>query len=436
MPRDATAEAGSQADDRFELDDSMSTLLWNLLLAVAAMFVAYAAMRVVAALAGLERGVGGFVFSGLVLAAFGTISIYVTSARPIRSALRRQRDAVLESERRIRAEAAEHRFASQVQDAMEMGESEADALEVASRALAEISGSPAEVLLADSSRAHLRQAAVSRSAGGAGCTVATPWGCPAVRRGQTLQFASSESLSACPRLTERGTACSAVCVPVTVQGTPMGVIHVTGEVDGEIEDTVVVRLEALALQAGSRIGMLRAMASTQLQASTDPLTGAVNRRSLEASVRELRQAGELYAVVFADLDHFKDLNDTHGHETGDRALRLFVDVVRSTVRPEDTICRYGGEEFVVLLRGITRAQAADRIEVVRRRLHEAVETGNLPRFSASFGIADSTQGPTAESIISMADLAMFDAKSTGRDRAVVAASPEPTSDSLTGPVPT
>lgn len=245
------------------------------------------------------------------------------------------------------------------------------------------------------------------------------------RRGQTLRFASSESLSACPRLIDRGSSCSAVCVPVTVLGTPMGVIHLTAPLGEVIAANRVVELEALAQQAGSRIGVLRAMASSQLQAATDSLTGAVNRRSLEDRIRELRGRGEDYAVVFADLDHFKDLNDTHGHETGDRALRLFADVLRSSVRGEDTVCRYGGEEFVVLMPGLGRHQAAERMVSLRERFEVALVSGDVPRVSASYGVADSGQAATADAVIKRADLAMFEAKAAGRDRVVVADDPAP-----------
>ncbi|MCU1369761.1 MAG: hypothetical protein JWO77_955 [Ilumatobacteraceae bacterium] len=417
---DAGAAPDRTDDERFGLDDSFGTLLWSLFLAVSGMFAAYAAARFVAAALGVDQGAGGFLFTGILLASFGTVSIYLTSARPIRAALRQQREAVLASEREIRLESERHRFASQVQDAFEMGETEAEALEVASRALAAISDRRSEVLLADSSRAHLRQAAVSKVAGGAGCGVATPWACPAVRRGQTLRFTSSEELSACPRLIDRGEPCSAICVPVTVYGTPMGVIHVVGAADEGADSAMVDRWEVLAQQAGSRIGVLRAMEASELQASTDPLTGASNRRSLEAKVRQLREAGERYAIVFADLDHFKDLNDTHGHETGDRALRLFADVLRSNVRPDDMVCRYGGEEFVVLLPGLGRSFASERAEGLRIELQGALVAGDVPRISASFGVADSTQAGSAEEVIALADMAMFSAKTTGRDRVVVA----------------
>ena len=103
------------------------------------------------------------------------------------------------------------------------------------------------------------------------------------------------------------------------------------------------RIETVAHQSGQRVGMLRATAQTQLQASTDPLTGLYNRRSMENSVRQLVQDQVPFAVSICDLDHFKALNDTYGHDTGDRALRVFSRTLRNTVRAGDLVSRHGGE---------------------------------------------------------------------------------------------
>ena len=408
-------------DDRFRaIDDSVSNLLRQLALAVAAMFIAFAGVWFVGGrLFGTSRDASAFIGDGALFTVFGCVMIFITSARPIRKAITQQRTAIQLGEERLRREADRHRFASSVQDALEMGEDESQALDVVARAFADISGRPAELLVADSSRAHLRQAAVSACGGGAGCGVTTPWGCPAVRRGQTLRFESSEDLAACPQLRQRGRSTSAVCVPVTVLGTPMGVIHTTAEPGQLPPADQIVQLESLAQQAGSRLGVLRAIASSQLAASTDPLTGCANRRLLEHRLRALREAGESYSIVLADLDHFKRLNDTHGHETGDRALRLFADVLRASVRSEDLVVRYGGEEFVLLLPRIDRTQATDIVDRARFAFTRALDSGEVPRFTASFGIADSGLGESAELVIRLADLAMFEAKQAGRDCVVV-----------------
>ena len=409
-------------DDRFRsIDDSVATLVRQLLVAVGGLFVAFIATELIRS--HLLRSIHGsaeMVLAGAILAACGSMSMYVTSARPIRAAIALQRQVIAASEQRLLNDAERHRFSTQLQDAFEMVGTELEALDVVGRALGTINDRPGELLLADSSRAHLRRAAVSATGGQAGCLVESPWQCPAVRRGQTMRFFVDDDLASCPKLRQRGTGCSAVCTPVTVLGTPMGVLHIVGDAGVLPGAAAVTKLETLASQAGSRIGMLRAITSSELQAATDPLTGAANRRSLEERLHHLTNDRAAYTVVLADLDHFKQINDTHGHTTGDQALRLFVDVLRRTVREQDMVVRYGGEEFVIVLPGISRGGAIEVIDRVRLALTSALDGHEVPRFSASFGIADSTQADAPERVVTLADLAMLHAKSTGRDRVVIA----------------
>ncbi|HEX5616679.1 MAG TPA: sensor domain-containing diguanylate cyclase [Acidimicrobiia bacterium] len=409
-----------------EIDDSIGTLLLQLVRAVLSMFVAFIVARLIAEqLLGIARSetmAQAFVFAPVAAAA-----IFVSSARPIRTAIMAQRRAIAGREEVLRRESERYRFASCLQDALEMAEDEDEGLEVVGRAFADLTDQPAELLLADSSRAHLRRAVVSIGAATApGCGVDTPWSCPAVRRGQTLAFSSSEALDACPRLRQRPYgACSALCIPVTVLGTPMGVVHVTGAEHHLPDVDTAVGLEGLARQAGSRLGVLRAMASSELQASTDPLTGLLNRRSLENAVNRLRTDDTDFALAIVDLDHFKDLNDTFGHETGDRALRFFSKILRTAVRDHDVVARYGGEEFVVVFPRCSVVEAAAVVHRMRSYLADALHGGEVPTFTASYGLADSADGNDFESVFRLADAALFRAKQTGRDRLVIAGRDEP-----------
>jgi diguanylate cyclase (GGDEF)-like protein len=161
--------------------------------------------------------------------------------------------------------------------------------------------------------------------------------------------------------------------------------------------------------------MLRIMAETQLQAMTDGLTGLMNRRSFENRARSLRSNGVDYALVMADLDHFKGLNDTYGHEVGDRALRVFAETVRESVRTEDLVCRYGGEEFTVLLPRVDVTEAVEIMDRVRVALARTTRRGDVPPFTASYGVAQSSAATDFEDLLLRADRALFAAKDNGRD---------------------
>mgnify|MGYP001792814288 CR=1 FL=1 len=359
----------------------------------------------------------------LLFIGFGTLAFHLIGNRPLRSAMRNQAATVLATERRLRREADRHAFTRDLQDALEMADDEDAAMGVLRRAVDELTDRPSHLLLAASSQGHLRSVPMNSSAKQhrSGCSVATPDSCPAIRRGQTLVFDSSTALSACPHLGDiDDSPCSAVCIPVTVLGSPMGIVHAVSDEHDEWEAQSVESLETVAMHAGTRIGTIRAFAATERKASTDALTGLMNRRSLEVALDELAGEGAVFSVIFADLDHFKQLNDAHGHETGDRALRLFAEVLRHTSRAADHIGRFGGEEFLIIMRDVDAETALSASMRIGEELRERLGRSNLPSYTASFGIAHSSMGRSAQEIIGIADLAMFEAKTSGRNRATVA----------------
>jgi diguanylate cyclase (GGDEF)-like protein len=214
-------------------------------------------------------------------------------------------------------------------------------------------------------------------------------------------------------------------VPINIGGNASGVVHaLRADVPS---DEMVGKVKVIARKVGERVGMLRAFVRSETQAHTDPLTGLMNRRSLEAQIRELTDGGHLYVVAYGDLDHFKQLNDVHGHETGDRALRLFARVLRDAVRPNDLVARYGGEEFVVVLPDCTTEQAFVVIDRIRERLALALVSGPVPRFTVSFGVAGSRPHQTFSETLDSADAALLEAKTAGRDRVLVAGASGPPS---------
>jgi diguanylate cyclase (GGDEF)-like protein len=325
--------------------------------------------------------------------------------------LARRRDR--ERERQIGRSDLETR----VQRGLEMTHTEEPAYEVVGSALRHVMGErPAELLIADSSRAHFRRV-LQYGPTEDGCAVTAPVECPAAHTGQIRVFESSEDIDACPFLRNRPVgSCAAACIPLSVAGRSIGVMHVGGGNFDPPPTDAVADLTLVAQRAGEHIGLLRAMARTETQARTDSLTGLFNRRSIESAAHQLVRDGSSFVVAFADLDHFKVLNDAHGHETGDRALRLFARVLRDSVRPTDVPARYGGEEFVVVLPDCSVHDAVAVAHRLRGRLADALRDANVPPFTVSVGIARSGPDNGLTETVARADEALLAAKAAGRDR--------------------
>jgi diguanylate cyclase (GGDEF)-like protein len=307
-------------------------------------------------------------------------------------------------------------------NALDMAEGEPEVINVIERSFSSIAPrAPVELLLADNSHAHLlRMARAPSTASSSGCGVDSPDHCPAARRAQVQRFTDSEELDACPKLRGRTEgAVSALCVPVSIMGRTVGVIHATGEQHAVFEETTAHDMETLAKLAGARIGLLRVMAETHLQAATDSLTGLLNRRSFEQRFSLMRRQAILVSVAIADLDHFKTLNDKYGHETGDRALRLFAQVLSESVRVDDLVSRHGGEEFVLAMPGCTAERAREILDALKDRLEAATTVAGLPKFTVSFGLVEAGPQEDLPAIVARADSALFQAKREGRDQIVV-----------------
>ncbi len=168
------------------------------------------------------------------------------------------------------------------------------------------------------------------------------------------------------------------------------------------------------------------------QARTDPLTGLVNRRSFVEEVGRridrLDREGLPGTLMYVDLDHFKQLNDSCGHEAGDRALVQAAVLLRNTVRPADIVARLGGDEFAMWLDGsdeLTAAERAERLRVSGPAIFAAVLPDTAPLLSTSVGIAarHPHAGEALEEVMRRADLAMYDVKRAGRAHWKVARNP-------------
>jgi diguanylate cyclase (GGDEF)-like protein len=175
------------------------------------------------------------------------------------------------------------------------------------------------------------------------------------------------------------------------------------------------------------IANLRDLATARDSALTDGLTGVANRRALEQELTRISaratRNGEPFAVILLDIDHFKQLNDTHGHEAGDQALVSVAKLLRDRSRAGDVVARYGGEEFVVLCPGADISAAG----AVAESLREALEQYDGPpaRFTASFGVAAfPASAADPDELVRTADKALYAAKRGGRNRVEYAAPKE------------
>src|SRR5262249_24352606 len=169
------------------------------------------------------------------------------------------------------------------------------------------------------------------------------------------------------------------------------------------------------------------VARAQTEARTDPLTGAANRAAFDEELArrcELAAAGrESFALVFADIDHFKKINDTYGHPVGDRVLTALVEFLRARIRRGDTVARYGGEEFGVILPGATLPPAmrkARRLNEELARRDWAGDPTTKRRFTASMGVTAWQAGDDVAGLVERVDRALYRAKNEGRNRVVKA----------------
>ena len=187
----------------------------------------------------------------------------------------------------------------------------------------------------------------------------------------------------------------------------------------------------IAKQIALTVSNIDLREALQDQAIRDPLTGLYNRRYmqefLDREIRRARRQERSLAVMMIDIDHFKRYNDSFGHSAGDDVLRLVGETLSDAVRAEDLACRYGGEEFTVILVECSLAQAVLRAQEICRWLRQmhADRPGELPRgVSASIGVAGFPESTdNIDLLVKVADQALYQAKHDGRDR-VVAASPE------------
>jgi diguanylate cyclase (GGDEF)-like protein/PAS domain S-box-containing protein len=266
-----------------------------------------------------------------------------------------------------------------------------------------------------------------------------PDACWSLRRGQPHWSEHPGTGVSCLHLSQSSTT-ECLCVPMVAQGNTIGVLHLEFESAAELRSDSGTESfrdshQPLAVSAASQIAL--SLASLQLretlreQSIRDPLTRLFNRRFLEESLeRELQLASrkqQSLAVLFLDLDHFKRFNDTFGHEAGDRVLQSLADLFRTFFRDTDICCRYGGEEFAIILPESSSQDAAIRADALRsevKGLRLQYKKQTLGPLTLSAGVAAFPEhGLTSDELLKIADQCLYESKSRGRD-IVTLASPQ------------
>jgi diguanylate cyclase (GGDEF)-like protein len=254
--------------------------------------------------------------------------------------------------------------------------------------------------------------------------------CWALRRGRVYRVDHLGASPPCPHLGDPAPP-AFLCVPLAAQGETLGLFTIAvrpGAPDEGLGEARARLAVTVAEQFALALANLRLRATLHGQSIRDPLTGLFNRRYMEATLeRELSRAEREtrpLAVVLLDIDRFKAFNDTFGHEAGDAVLAALGGLLRGVLRAGDVACRYGGEEFVLILLAASLADAQRRAEEIReaiRTLHVFHAGRPLGAISCSMGVAGFPEHGTAGSaLLRAADAALYRAKREGRDQVVLA----------------
>lgn len=263
--------------------------------------------------------------------------------------------------------------------------------------------------------------------------VFAPQDCWAMRRGQLHLVIGSRLEPRCRHVSEQ--KWPYLCAPMMAQGQALGILYLTLDPELAADETRLQTQRRIVAAAADRIGL--AFANLKLRETLrslsvrDPLTGLFNRRfmeeALELELKRMERCLASLCVAMLDVDHFKKFNDTFGHDAGDALLRELAIHFQQSVRISDVVCRFGGEEFVLILPGAPLETALERMAQLRTNVSQIALSyaGQLlGKVTVSIGVACyPDHGATADALIAAADAALYQAKTQGRDCIRVATCP-------------
>lgn len=263
----------------------------------------------------------------------------------------------------------------------------------------------------------------------------TPDDCWALRQGKTHTVLHTHDGLLCQHLITPPES-GYTCVPIIAQGDMIGMLHIQfpsqqNLLPSEDEEQQLQRQLHLINMTADNLGLslvsLKLREALKSQSIRDPLTQLFNRRYMEETfARELSgcvRAESKLGVMMIDIDHFKQYNDTYGHDTGDYVLKQVAGYIKERFRTSDMPCRYGGEEFLVVMPNTTLNIIEERAESLRTGI-ESLELSHqgklIPRVTISIGVASyPANANTVETLIKSADMALYDAKEAGRNKIIV-----------------
>ena len=250
----------------------------------------------------------------------------------------------------------------------------------------------------------------------------TPHECWALRRGRTHWVENFNAGLICRHIHQPSSS-GYLCIPMMAQSEALGILHLMQPENVQLTETKQRMAVTMSEHIAMALSNLRLHETLRSQSIRDPLTGLFNRRFMEESLElEIRRAARNQrplGMIMMDLDHFKYFNDNFGHEAGDLLLKELGALLKNNIRGEDIACRYGGEEFTLILpegTGSVTRQRAEFFKEAIQRLDVHYKNQPLGRLTASMGVAVfPDHGRTAQALIEAADKALYRSKNAGRD---------------------
>jgi diguanylate cyclase (GGDEF)-like protein len=260
--------------------------------------------------------------------------------------------------------------------------------------------------------------------------VITPDDCWALRRGQVHIINEPLTDLICPHIsTDEIMLTSAICIPLLASGDVIGMLHICNQTK---ENPLTVERQQIMTSFAEHLSLslsnLKLRETLRQQSIRDALTGLYNRRFLEETLgREIlraRRANITLSLMMLDVDHFKRFNDTFGHQAGDLVLSNLGRIMQANVRGEDLACRYGGEEFIIVLPGASLQVTQERAELLRQEVEALsvyMNDQHLGPVTVSIGLSCLPENGTAvDMLIRAADAALYQAKQSGRNLVKIA----------------